>query len=88
MSTASKSQYDLLMEIRPYKFTKEQVDYKESEDNDVRCGTCEHMYRRITDSFSVCEIYRDDETDKVGIDPDYVCQFQTADRIHFPLLDE
>lgn len=84
---ATKEQYLRLMEDRPKKFDANQVGYRRAElTEDTECQHCIHFYRRQVDKFSVCEIFRDEDTDRHGIDPRWVCDFFTPDGEEFPLL--
>lgn len=87
MATVSKALYDRLLENRPFKFSAEEVNYRDAE-GEERCENCVHFYTRKVDGFNVCEIFRDDETDEKGIDTVYACDFHTADGKTFPLLEE
>lgn len=85
--TATVAEYNKLIEDRPDKFDAEDVGYREAEGRE-RCGRCIHLFIRKLDNFGVCEIFRSDETDDDGIDPDHVCDFFTRDGSNFPLLKE
>lgn len=87
--TLSRNKVDELMLERPQKFTGAEVGYRPApEGSAMRCGGCWHMYRRATDGFSVCEIFRDNEVDEHGIDPAYRCSFFTVDGDVYPLAEE
>lgn len=78
-----------VLEDRPYKLSAKDVGYQAApEGSAMRCGSCHHMYRRTTDGFSVCEIFRDIETDANGIDPAFRCLFWSADGTVRPLTEE
>ena len=79
--------YYNMIEDRPRKFDAAEVEYRNA-DSKERCGRCVHFFTRKLDNFAVCEIFRSDETDEDGIDPDYVCNFFTHDGSNFPLLKE
>lgn len=82
----SLSEYHALVEDRPIKFSAEEVEYtKDAEGKNEICFKCIHYFRRTTDDFAVCEIFRSDETDEGGVKPDAACIFQTSDGEHFPL---
>ena len=83
----SKQLYDLVVESRPFKLGADEVDYREAE-GEEQCNNCWHFYERRRDNFGVCEIFRDDETDRKGVNPDYVCSFHTVDGDKFPLLEK
>jgi hypothetical protein len=83
---AKFEEYQSLLKDRPEKFSEEQVNYRDSETILHRCVKCVHYYERQRDAFGVCEIFRSEETDSKGVDPDYVCDFFTSDGEHFPLL--
>jgi hypothetical protein len=78
-----------ILHDRPEKFTAEEVGYRAAPAGSaMRCGSCHHMFRRATDSFAVCEIFRDEETDALGIDPAFRCMFWSADGTVRPLAEE
>lgn len=81
----SKSAYDRLIETRPYKFSVDEVDYREAE-GDEHCSDCVHFFERVKDKFHTCEIFRPTKGDE-SVNPDYVCDFFN-DGESFPLLDE
>lgn len=82
-------EYRKVIEDRPYKLNAEQVEYGPAPEGSVfRCNSCIHFFRRSTDSFSVCEIFRDQETDANGVRPDFRCAFWTVDGDVHPLLEE
>lgn len=83
----SKQLYDLVVESRPFKLGRDEVDYREA-DGEEQCKNCIHFYERRWDKFGVCEIFRDDETDEKGVNEDWVCSFHTVDGKEFPLLSE
>lgn len=85
MTTVSKESYLGLLADRPYKFSKQEVDYREGEGEEV-CRTCVHFFERVTDKFHTCEIYR--ASDDSSVDASYVCDCHTVDGETFPLLDE
>lgn len=85
--SADLEDYTKLLADRPSKFSDEEVDYRESEGRE-KCGKCLHFYTRQIDSLHTCEIFRNDEVDTDGIDPEYVCDFFTRDGEIFPLLKE
>ena len=85
----SKEAYEQLISDRPEKFGREEVNYREAPvGSSIACHACVHYFRRAVDGFSTCEIFRDEETDKTGVLPDWRCDFQTADGMVFPLLEE
>lgn len=88
MPRASKEQYLKLMEDRPEKWAPEDVDYRRAGKEEPHCSKCIHMYKRVTDGFAVCELIRDDEIDRNGIDPVWTCDFYSPDGEEFPLLGE
>jgi hypothetical protein len=79
--------YTKLLADRPAKFDDSEVDYRESQGKE-KCGRCIHLFSRKLDGFNVCEVFRNDEIDNDGIDPEYVCDFFTRDGEVFPLLKE
>lgn len=85
--SADLDDYTKLLADRPAKFDESEVDYRESAGRE-KCGRCLHLYLRQLDQFHVCEIFRNDEVDNNGIDPNYVCDFFTRDGEVFPLLQE
>jgi hypothetical protein len=65
--------YRRLIASRPYKFSADEVDYREA-DGEENCGNCLHLYKRAWDKYGVCEIFRDGEefpllksTDKTSV---------------------
>lgn len=84
----SLEKYFDVLDDRPYKFTAKQVGYKEApEGSQMRCASCLHFFRRAIDDFSVCEIFRDEETDADGVKPHWRCGFWTVDGQVHPLLE-
>lgn len=83
----SKGLYDLVVESRPFKLGRVDVEYRKS-DGPEYCKNCLHFYERRWDKFGVCEIFRDEKTDEKGVNPEYVCSFQTPDGNDFPLLGD
>jgi hypothetical protein len=78
--------YKRLTANRPYKFSSDEVDYREANGED-KCANCMHLYKRVLDSYGVCEIFRDGEgDDEEPIKDDWVCSFHTVDGEEFPLL--
>lgn len=78
-----------LYDERPKKFSAEQVGYEVApEGSAMRCASCLHYYRRATDGFAVCEIFRSEETDEDGVKPDWRCKFWSSDPGQVPLLEE
>ncbi len=88
MATVSKTEYDALLEERPRKFDAEQVGYERSTNDEEKCANCVHLYSRVVDKFHTCELFRNAETDRVGVMPNWKCSFFTRDGETFPLLDE
>ena len=77
-----------ILDDRPKKLTAEQVEYGPApEGSAMRCGSCHHMYRRATDSFATCELFRSAETDEEGVDQSYRCRFYSPDGLQLPLLE-
>lgn len=77
------------LDDRPKKLSAEEVGYQPApEGSAMRCGACHHFYRRATDSFSVCELFRSEETDKDGVDPSYRCHFYSTDGMVYPFTEE
>ena len=80
--------YREILDDRPVKFTAEEVGYQPApEGSAMRCASCLHFYRRAIDGFSVCEIFRDEQTDRDGVLPDWRCRFWTVDSEVHPLLE-
>jgi hypothetical protein len=74
---------------RPKKLNADEVGYQRAPAGSaIRCNNCIHFFRRAVDNFTVCEIFRDEETDTYGVRPDWRCQFQTVDLNVYPLLEE
>lgn len=84
--TVSKESYLRLVENRPYKFDSEEVNYRKS-DGEEACERCVHFFERLTDKFHVCEIFRPVKG-KETVDPEFVCDFFTADGESHPLLED
>jgi hypothetical protein len=87
MATVSKNFYERLMQSRPVKFDAEEVSYREAE-GEEKCQNCQHFFERVIDKFHTCEIFRDEETDKNGVSPNFRCDFFTSNGTDFPLLEE
>lgn len=85
--SADLEDYTKLLADRPAKFDEKEVNYRESTEKE-KCGRCFHLFSRRLDKFKVCEIFRNDEVDEDGINPNYVCDFFTRDGESFPLLQE
>lgn len=73
--TVSKELVERLMANRPFKLSAEEVDYRETEDEDAICGNCIHFFKRVVDGLTTCEIFRNEETDEKGVDPSKTCDF-------------
>ena len=74
---------------RPVKMDAKEVDYTLAPEGSVlRCNNCVHFFRRSIDGFSVCEIFRSEESDREGVNPAGRCKFFTSDTQVFPLLPE
>lgn len=74
---------------RPKKLNAQQVGYERAPNGSAfRCSGCLHYFRRAIDNFAVCEIFRDDETDRNGVQPDWRCRFWTVDLDVYPLQPE
>lgn len=85
----NRKDVEALMKDRPDKFTPEDVDYRPApEGSAIRCSACFHMYLRVIDNHSVCELIRSDQIDEEGIKPDYRCDFYTCDGDVTPLYEE
>lgn len=83
----SKDTYLRVVENRPFKLDRTEVNYRDAE-GDERCDGCQHFYTRKIDGYAVCEIFRDiEKDDELPIKPTYVCDFFTVDGSEFPLLD-
>lgn len=78
-------QYERLLNDRPFKFTPQQVGYEEGE-GEYHCVSCAHFFLRPIDRHTVCEIMRSPDIDREGVNPQWVCQYYTADGGSFPLL--
>ena len=81
-------EYQDLVADRPAKFTREQVGYRKAEEGEPECEECLHFFERRLDKFAVCEIFRDNEIDRDGINPKWTCTFHTVDGEKFPLLEK
>ena len=79
--------YERLLEARPYKFSSEEVGYREG-DGEHQCKTCAHFFTRKIDGFHVCEVYRPSEEENESIIPNYVCSFWNDDTENYPLRDD
>ena len=85
--TVSKETYLRVIENRPFKLDKSEVDYRKAE-GEEHCEDCQHFYTRMADGYAVCEIFRDIEKEaELPIKPDWVCDFFTEDFETYPLLD-
>lgn len=80
--------YREIIADRPHKLTAEQVGYRKADVGEPQCKGCKHFFERRLDKFGVCEIFRSEQTDEDGINPNWTCQFQTVDMEKFPLLEE
>lgn len=76
--------YNKLVENRPYKWSAEDVNYREAEGRH-RCARCLHFYERRIDHFGVCELFRSDDTDEEGVQPNFTCDWYTTNGKSFPL---
>jgi hypothetical protein len=83
--TLTQKEYEELVADRPKKFSPDDVNYREADGNQKRCGKCIHFYVRLADRLTTCEIMRSDETDENGVDPEFVCDFFTKDGEEFPM---
>jgi hypothetical protein len=84
----SLTQYFEIIDDRPKKFTAKQVGYKPApEGSAMRCAACIHFFVRAIDHFSVCEIFRSEETDANGVKPHWRCAFYTLDGDVHPLIE-
>ena len=84
--TVSKDAYKRIIENRPFKFSVDEVNYRESE-GDEECKGCVHFFERVKDKFHVCEIFRPTKGDE-SVDPEFVCDFWTENNEDFPLLED
>jgi hypothetical protein len=74
---------------RPHKFSAEQVNYRPAPAGSVmRCAGCANLFRRATDNFSVCQLFRSEETDDEGVQPHWTCDWFTVDGLVFPRLPD
>lgn len=81
-----KAEYTKLIKDRPRKFTGEEVGYRKApRGSEQRCENCLHFYERRLDRFGVCEIFRNAETDRAGVDRKYLCDWWTATGDDHPL---
>lgn len=80
--------YREIVADRPHKLNAEQVGYRKAEAGEPSCKACLHFFERRLDKFGVCELYRDEDIDEQGINPNWTCSFQTVDGKKFPLLKE
>ncbi len=85
MAQASLEEYKKLIADRPEKFTEEEVGYRKADAGEPQCRGCLHFFERRLDKFAVCEIMRSERTDEEGVNPTWVCNFQTVDMEKFPL---
>ena len=89
MSLVSTKEVERLLDDRPAKFNGDEVGYEAApEGSAIRCASCHHLYRRATDGFGVCELFRDEQTDQEGINPGFRCAFWSSDGAVRPLLPE
>jgi hypothetical protein len=80
---ATFEQYQEMIEDRPPKFQQDQVNYREA-DGEEQCSRCVHYFIGAVAGRNVCEILR--TVPEESIEPDWVCDFVTADGETFPLL--
>ena len=85
MATVSKDAYIRILESRPYKFSADEVNFRQGDAKHV-CSGCVHLFTRNVDDFHVCEIYRPEDDDSVIAEG--VCDFWTDDNEEHPLLEE
>jgi hypothetical protein len=78
----SMDEYREMLSDRPVKWSPKDVDYRDCDAVGIRCLRCIHYYERSIDRFGVCEIMRPESDESVN--PDYVCDFFTADGQGFP----
>ena len=81
--TATKLEYEEIMDDRPRKLALSDVEYRPAQDR-YRCDACLHFFERHIDNYATCEIFR--PADESSILPEYVCNFFTPDGTNFPLL--
>jgi len=81
----TKDLYFRIVENRPFKFSAEEVNYRDGEGEEI-CRTCQHFFERVIDKFHTCEIFR--PKDDASVEAEYVCDFHTVDGEEFPLLEE
>ena len=85
-SKINQADYDDIMDDRPEKFNGEQVGYRKApRGSEQRCENCFHFYKRVIDTRTVCEIFRNEEVDEKGVDPKYLCDWWTSDGTDHPL---
>ncbi len=88
-SCITKRDYDDLIEDRAEKFTVEQVGYRKApRGSEQRCENCLHFYKRVIDSHTTCEIFRNEEVDTLGVDPKWICDWWTKNGDAHPLAPE
>jgi hypothetical protein len=84
---ATMKEYEAMVSDRPEKFDAEEVNYRDSEKTNQKCGRCLHLFERKLDGLKTCEIFRSDVTDEEGVDEDYTCDFFTRNGTDFPLYE-
>jgi len=86
---AELNDYIKILEDRPKKMNAEEVEYEPAvEGSFFRCASCLHYFGRRIDGFTTCEIFRDEQTDREGVRPDFRCKFWTSDGTVHPFLGE
>jgi hypothetical protein len=79
----TRNEYLNLINNRPPKARPEEVDYRKGQGDEV-CSGCVHFYVRQVDHFATCELIRDLQIDRVGIQPQFTCDWMSPDGESFP----
>ena len=81
---ASLEEYEMIMELRPPKFDQTSSSYHLAIGDEYRCDECIHFFQRHIDGLFLCEIVR--PVPEEPIQPEWTCQFYTAEGAKFPLF--
>lgn len=84
-SVVSKEEYLELLDDRPFKFTPEQVNFREALDYEPPCCSCVHWHYAPMRNTAVCEVMRPPQE---HVPSHWTCVFHTTDMEHYPLLEE
>jgi hypothetical protein len=85
MAEIEFTDYESLLEDKPYKFSAESVGYSAGTGAE-RCIRCIHFYEGRAAKRAVCEIMRPE--DDANVKPEWKCTFFTTDGKAYPLYAE